>query len=89
VSAHSCLDIVSRTNLLAVSPQALAQRQVALGRAHILRRAPELAGMAISAIWRRSCSADPIMTGFKEALVAVTATAGVRPGRRMRTPGRA
>jgi DNA-binding transcriptional LysR family regulator len=75
VSAHSCLDIVSRTDLLSVSPRALARRQAESGRVLVLDAPPGLAGMAISAIWRRSGAADPLVSGFRSALVAVSSAA--------------
>lgn len=74
-SAHSCLDVVARTDLLSVSPRALARRQVDAGRLHLLDASPNLVGMAISAIWRRTGADDPIVTGFRDALVAISSSA--------------
>jgi molybdate transport repressor ModE-like protein len=89
-SAHSCLEVVARTDLLAVSPRALARRQVESGRVHLIEGASALAGMAISAIWRRSGASDPILAGFRDALIAgVGGVGGKRRGAgALRTPGR-
>jgi DNA-binding transcriptional LysR family regulator len=68
-SAHSCLDIVARTDLLAVSPLALAHRQIELGRVHRVNCPIEPGEMAICAIWRRTSESDPIVSSFRDALV--------------------
>lgn len=74
-SAHSCLDVVASTNLLGVSPMALARRQIEAGRVHRVACSVELNGMAISAIWRRTSGSDPIVMRFKDALLDCSASA--------------
>lgn len=70
-SAHSCLDIVSKTDLLAVSPLALARRHIDLGWVRHLQCAVDLNAMAISVIWRRTSSSDSLLTAFRDVLVDI------------------
>lgn len=82
-SAHSCLDIVARTDLLSVCPRALARRPIEQGRLQDLGTPRELGAMAISVIGRRSGSRDPLIGAFRDGLVAVarelTAARGPNP----------
>jgi DNA-binding transcriptional LysR family regulator len=72
-SVHSNLELLARTDLLALAPLALARRHVASGALQRLSCAAALPGMSIAAIWRRTSELDPLAMRFRDALVAASA----------------
>lgn len=84
-SVHSNIAMVAATDLLAVVPLPVAQRMIAKGELQRLPARVELTRMSLSIVWRRTADADPLVSRFRDAVVA----ASRRPDRRgSRTRGR-
>jgi DNA-binding transcriptional LysR family regulator len=68
-SVLSNVELAAVTDLLVLTPLAVAQGLIRDGRVRRLPCAVNLPDIAISAIWRVSCASDPLVVAFLECLL--------------------